>query len=129
MVRYTFLIAVTICAMMQMRAQAPKVALDALNSVNSMQGTEFFIAVPPNELNPYPTNGLEVYVCSQFDTEITVTDFGGGKTFKKEIAAYVICTLSDNREETNWTGRSESQNRTSRMCTDYFRKANLCVCS
>jgi len=68
-----------------------------------MQGTEFFIAVPPNELNPYPTNGLEVYVCSQFDTEITVTDFGGGKTFKKEIAAYVICTLSDNREETNWT--------------------------
>ncbi|MBK7412626.1 MAG: choice-of-anchor D domain-containing protein [Ignavibacteria bacterium] len=73
-----------------------------LNSTGAL-GTDFWIAVPPNEVNPFPTNELEVFVASAFDTEITVFDASGDKTYKRQVKAMEIRTLSDKRGETNWT--------------------------
>lgn len=72
-------------------------------SVNGAQGKEFYIAIPPNEIGAYPVEGLEVYVASAFDTEVTVTDFSGNRTYKRKVKAGEIRTLSDKRGETNWT--------------------------
>lgn len=67
------------------------------------QGTEFWIAVPPNEINPYPVDELEVYVASAFDTDIEVFDAAGDKTYRRTLKSYQVRTLSDSKGETNWT--------------------------
>ncbi|MBI2794780.1 MAG: choice-of-anchor D domain-containing protein [Ignavibacteria bacterium] len=72
-------------------------------SVNGAQGREFFIAIPPNEILPYPTQGLELYIASAFDTEVEVTDYAGNRKYKRKITAGDIRTLSDTKGETNWT--------------------------
>lgn len=67
------------------------------------QGTEFWIAIPPNEINPYPVDELEVYVASAFDTDIEVFDAAGDKTYRRTLKSYQVRTLSDSKGETNWT--------------------------
>lgn len=84
-------------------AQRKQPKLDDMLSVNSAQGREFWIAVPPNELNPFPVDELEIYVASLFDTEIEVFDASAQRTYKRTIQANQIRTLSDGRGETNWT--------------------------
>jgi len=84
-------------------AQRKLPSAEEMLDVNGALGTEFWIAIPPNELNPYPTNDLEVYVASAFDTEIEVSDFAGNKVYKKTVKSYEVRTLSDKRGETNWT--------------------------
>lgn len=84
-------------------AQKKQPKLDDILSVNSAQGKEFWIAIPPNELNPFPVNELEIYVASVFDTEIEVFDAGSERTYKRTIQANQIRTLADGRGETNWT--------------------------
>ncbi len=74
---------------------------DMLQSPNSL-GTEFWIAIPPNEINPYPVEGLEIYVASAYETEIEVYEASTGKSYKRELVPYEIRTLSDRRGETNW---------------------------
>lgn len=72
-------------------------------SINGAQGREFYIAIAPNEILPYPTQGLELYVTSAFDTQVEVTDFSGNRKYKKKIVAGEITTLSDANGLTNWT--------------------------
>ncbi len=66
-------------------------------------GKEFWICIPPNEVNPFPTSALEIYVSSEYDTEIEVLDAAGDRTYKRKVSAGQVRTLSDSRGETNWT--------------------------
>jgi hypothetical protein len=72
-------------------------------SVNGSLGKEFWITVPPNEINPFNVDALEIYVASAFDTEVTVFDASGDRTYKRKVTAGQVRTLSDKRGETNWT--------------------------
>jgi hypothetical protein len=71
--------------------------------INGSQGKEFWITIPPNELLPFPTNELEIYVSSLFNTEIEVFDAATGHVYKRKVTAGEVRTLSDKRGETNWT--------------------------
>ena len=66
-------------------------------------GTEFWIAIPPNEILPFPVDELEIYVASAYETEITVYDPSAARTYKRKLAPYEIRTLADKRGETNWS--------------------------
>ncbi|MCX6139385.1 MAG: choice-of-anchor D domain-containing protein [Candidatus Kapabacteria bacterium] len=84
-------------------AQRKVPTAEQILDITGSQGTEFWIAIPPNETNPYPVDQLEVYVASAFDTELEVFDASGSKTYKRQIKSYDIRTLSDLKGETNWT--------------------------
>ena len=75
---------------------------EQLLNVNGSQGTEFFIAIPPNELNPFPTNEIDIYVASAFDTEVELFDYSGDKAIKRKVKANQITTLSTTTGEANW---------------------------
>ena len=83
-------------------------------SVNGAQGTEFWITVPPNELLPFPVNGLDVYIASAYDTEVTIFDAAGNDVKKRKITANDIRTLSDDRGETNWSWEVREYEQTER---------------
>ena len=70
---------------------------------NGAQGKEFFIAIPPNEILPFPADELEVYISSAYDTEVEIFDYSGNRSYKRNVNAGQIRTLSDVRGETNWT--------------------------
>lgn len=63
---------------------------------NGSQGTEFFLAIPPNEVGAYPVAGLEIYVASAFDANVEFFDYSGAKSTRFKIKPYEILTLSDN---------------------------------
>jgi hypothetical protein len=71
-----------------------------MNSGNA--GTEFFIAIPPNEILPFPVEGLEVYVASEQDAAVEVYDYASDKTFRFTNKANQIRTISD-RNVLNWS--------------------------
>ncbi len=81
--------------------RAPKISEMLASDVTL--GTEYWIAIPPNEINPFPVDELEIYVASAYETEIEVYDAAGSKTYKRKLMPYEIRTLSDKRGETNWT--------------------------
>jgi len=105
-VRYT-LFALLVCLLgaagvFTASAQRKTPTFEEMQNVNGAQGTEFWIAVPPNEVPGYPVNGLEIYVASAFDTEVTVFEAETGMRYKKTIKKGEIRTLSDSRGETKW---------------------------
>lgn len=102
MYRIPFIIVCAFITCTAIQAQIPAEVKEALLSVNTTQGKEFWIAIPPNELLPFPENELEVYITSAFDTEVTIFDAGHNETYKRAIKAMEIRTLSDSRGETNW---------------------------
>lgn len=84
-------------------AQRKTPTFEEMQDVNGAQGTEFWIAIPPNEIPGYPVIGLEVYVASAYDTEVNVYEAETGRRYKKTIKKGEIRTLSDTRGETNWS--------------------------
>ena len=64
-----FVVACTFGATAQKKIPTAEQILDVTGS----QGTEFWIAIPPNEINPYQTDQLEIYVASAFDGEVEVS--------------------------------------------------------
>lgn len=84
-------------------AQPTLPTLQQLLGPNAMFGSEFWIAIPPNEIAGYPTEALEIYVASAYNTEVTVREAETGKQYKKTIKAGEIRTLTDLRGETNWS--------------------------
>jgi len=66
-------------------------------------GTEFWIAIPPNEINPFPVTSLEVYLVSPYDTDVYIYDAAAGRELKRSLTANTVRTLSDATGETNWT--------------------------
>ncbi len=65
-------------------------------------GTEFYIAIPPNEILPYPVEGLEIYVASAFDANVELYDYAADKATRFTLKPFEIRTLSD-RKELNWS--------------------------
>jgi hypothetical protein len=65
-------------------------------------GTEFVIAIPPNEILPFPVEGLEIYVASEQDAAVEVYDYATDKTFRFTNKANQIRTMSD-RNVLDWS--------------------------
>ncbi len=84
-----------LCSAAQLVAQVPTPQQPQALS-GGMEGTEFFIAIPPNEILPFPVEGLEIYVASAFDANVELTDYSGDKKTRFKIKPYEILTLSDN---------------------------------
>ncbi len=101
--RFLLLLFVAIAALTTAQAQRKVPTAEQILNVNGAQGTEFWIAIPPNEITPFPVDELEIYVASAFETDIEVFDAAGAKTYRRKILPYEIRTLSDKRGETNWT--------------------------
>jgi hypothetical protein len=65
-------------------------------------GTEFWIAIPPNEILPFPVEGLEIYVASAFNANVELFDFAASRSTRLKLKPFEIKTLSD-RKELNWS--------------------------
>lgn len=101
--RYLYLIflAFIVCSLTAV-AQIPKPVEHALTAENVAEGTEFFVAIPPNELNPFPTNTLAIYICSAFDTKVEVEDYSTGQIASYQVAKNVVRKLTDANGGTSW---------------------------
>src|SRR5688572_28257777 len=97
-VMYTGIVRVVLCTIMlswsafgQLGAQAPSAA--EMLSVNTTQGTEFWIAIPPNEKDPFPVDELEIYVASAYDTDVQLYDAAANRTITRKVTKGTILTL------------------------------------
>ncbi|MFM8770847.1 MAG: hypothetical protein ACKOE4_02320 [Candidatus Kapaibacterium sp.] len=83
------------------------------------QATEFFLAIPPNEIGAYPVVGLEIYVASAFDANVELFDYAGDKSTRFQIKPYQILTLSDNakngKQVLNWAMEIRDAEKPSRQ--------------
>lgn len=85
-------------------AQTNKLQLEnKVQVVGGSTGTEFWIAIPPNDFPQQPTTNLDVQIASAYDTDVEVYDAAGDQTRRYKIAANGIKTLTDTKGETNWT--------------------------
>lgn len=84
-------------------AQIPKPVEQALAAENIAEGTEFFIAIPPNDINPSQTRALNVYLVSAYDTEVVVHDFIGETTKRYSVKKNIVTVLTTSLGATNWT--------------------------
>lgn len=97
------MLVITTALFMNVRVVAQQNMPTADQMLNSgSMGTEFWIAIPPNELNPFPVEALEVYIASAVDTQVEVFDAGQNRTNKLSVKAQQVRTLSDMRGETSW---------------------------
>ncbi|MDZ4746527.1 MAG: IgGFc-binding protein [bacterium] len=92
----SFLVSVGLTA----QKRTPKA--DELLGLNAAQGKEFWIAIPPNELTPFPVDELDIYIASAYDTDVKVFDAGAQREFTRKVKAGDITTLTDSLGETNW---------------------------
>lgn len=61
---------------------------------NSAQGTEFYLAMPPNEMISYGDGEYNLFIASAFDTEVEVRLAAGGvRTF--QIKAYSVVSVGN----------------------------------
>ncbi|MDW8225567.1 MAG: hypothetical protein RMK93_06050, partial [Bacteroidota bacterium] len=70
---------------------------------NSAQGREFWIAIPPNEVDGYPGQLLELYVTSSYNTEVTLFSAMDGRVIRKPVRAMDITTFSLLNGDLFWT--------------------------
>lgn len=69
---------------------------------NSSQGREFFIAFPKNDVADQPDPYLEIYVTSEYDTEVTLEYSATNQITTKQIKAYEITTFSTTFHELSY---------------------------
>ncbi len=86
----------------ELLAKYPGAAADINNSI---EGREFLVAFPPNEADgvALQTRGIEIYVTSRFETEVSLSVPGlgiGPKT--KTVTPYSITTFSDDSGDLSW---------------------------
>lgn len=88
---------VALCALLAvvtataMHAQAP-----------SSYGTEFLVAIAPNDNQSAPTQALHILIASPFDTEVTVYDYDRAAIKKRSVKANVPVVLRDDNGGTSW---------------------------
>ena len=70
---FFFVLTLSVCSTTSVYAQRKKISVDQVLNTGS-QGTEFYFAIPPNEILPFPVEGLEIYVASAFDTNVELFD-------------------------------------------------------
>ncbi|MEY3385450.1 MAG: hypothetical protein RIR53_261 [Bacteroidota bacterium] len=98
----TLIIALSLLGQQQADAQNRKApSFDQVMSSGNA-GTEFVIAIPPNEILPFPVEGLEVYIGSEFDTNVELYDYDADKSTRFTVSANTVKALSD-RRELNWS--------------------------
>lgn len=71
-------------------------------SFGGAQGTEFWIAIQPNDYIIQQAQALELYIASAYDTEIEVFDVGNNMKFRRQVKSYQILTLNTNNSTVNW---------------------------
>jgi hypothetical protein len=98
---FLFTVALVVSATTSSMAQRKKPTADQVMNTGS-QGTEFYFAIPPNEILPFPVEGLEIYVASAFDANVTLFDYAGDRETRFKLKSYEVKTLSD-RKELNWS--------------------------
>jgi len=98
---FFFMLALSVCSTTSVYAQRKKISVDQVLNTGS-QGTEFYFAIPPNEILPFPVEGLEIYVASAFDTNVELFDYAGDRSTRFKLKSYEVKTLSD-RKELNWS--------------------------
>lgn len=76
---------------MTLHAQAP-----------SSFGTEFMIAIPPNDAQSYPVQALQIMIASPFDATVQIFDYERGSQRTRKVLAGTTLMLSDDRGETSW---------------------------
>lgn len=69
---------------------------------NSAQGREFYIAIPPNEVQDYTANVLEVYITTSKKTQVTMESPGLGVKLTKDVEPMKITTFSSANGETTF---------------------------
>ncbi len=84
-------------------ARIPKVPPAEWILNNSAQGREFWIAIPPNEVDGYPGQLLEIYVTSSYNTEVTLYSAADGIRRVKPVRAMEITTFSLLEGDLFWT--------------------------
>lgn len=94
---FFFMVALAVCSTTSVFAQRKKPSVDQVLNTGS-QGTEFLLAVPPNEILPYSVEGLEIYIASAFDANVELFDYSGDKSTRFKIKPYEILTLADNNK-------------------------------
>lgn len=82
---------IVLAAPVALRSQAP-----------SSFGTEFVVAIPPNDNQSAPTQALHIMISSPFDTEVTVYDYDRASTKKRPVKANVPLILRGDNGGTSW---------------------------
>jgi hypothetical protein len=91
MVLALFASIIALVAPAAMHAQAP-----------SSYGTEFVVAIPPNDNQSAPTQALHIMISSPTDTEVTVFDYNRATTKSRSVKANVPMVLRDDNGGTSW---------------------------
>jgi hypothetical protein len=65
-------------------------------------GKDFFVAIPPNEINPYATVTLEIHIASEYAAKVEVYDYAADRQYRLQVKPFEVLRLSDLRE-LNWT--------------------------
>ncbi|MCX6141328.1 MAG: IgGFc-binding protein [Candidatus Kapabacteria bacterium] len=72
-------------------------------SLNDAIGRDFWIAIPPNEVESHPTEALEVHLVATSPALVTVTDAFTGATRSYTLGANEVRALSHVRGEITWS--------------------------
>jgi hypothetical protein len=65
-------------------------------------GTEFMIAIPPNDAQSYPVVALQIMIASPFDATVQIFDYERGSQRTRKVLAGTTLLLSNERGETSW---------------------------
>ncbi|MBU3700082.1 MAG: hypothetical protein FGM33_08760 [Candidatus Kapabacteria bacterium] len=71
-------------------------------SMNDAAGRDFWIAIPPSEVESHPTESLEVHLVSTQPAVVTLTDAYTGSIRRYELSANEVRTLSQARGDVSW---------------------------
>lgn len=74
----------------------------AVLSGNEMEGTEFWIAVPPNDGAEQAKQALEIYVTSAYDAKVTLVDPETHAVVTRQITAFQPTTFTTKDFSVSW---------------------------
>jgi hypothetical protein len=91
---------------LQSQSEKAKKALNnAMQSSNST-GRLFYIVIPPNEVANYPTQSLDIFVTSSYDTKVILSNEATGLYIIKTVKKNTITAFSSSTGDIDW-GRDE----------------------
>ncbi|MCX6147671.1 MAG: T9SS type A sorting domain-containing protein [Candidatus Kapabacteria bacterium] len=85
--------------------KAKKALSNAVQSANST-GRLFYIAIPPNDIVSQPTQALDIFVSSSYDTKVTLSNPVTGLYIIKKVAKNKVTSFSNTDGDIDW-GRDE----------------------
>lgn len=78
-------------------------SINAQDANTGSVGTDFRIAIPPNEIEEYPAKTLAIFISSAFDTEISLIGPGMAEPIRRQIKAGTTLTLDDKNSPVSWS--------------------------